>query len=100
MSYGLNLGWGGIIGDYIRFWGGPIKGYTTNLVQGSYEVGGFSAAGRICWACTGCSWKRARVLWGAVYRGSCSEKKVCRGEWFRERLFCRGLGTPLPTERA
>ena len=27
MSYGLNLGWGGPIGDYIGFWGGPIKGY-------------------------------------------------------------------------
>ena len=36
MSYGLNLGWGGPIGDYVGFWGRPIKGYTTNLVQGSY----------------------------------------------------------------
>ena len=37
MSYGLNVGWGGPIEDYIGFWGGgPIKGYTTNLVQGSY----------------------------------------------------------------
>ena len=36
MSYGLNLGWSGPIGDYIGFWGGPIKGYTTNLVQGFY----------------------------------------------------------------
>ena len=27
---------GGPIGDYIGFWGGPIKGYTTNLGQGSY----------------------------------------------------------------
>ena len=27
---------GGPTGDYIGFWGGPIKkGYTTNLVQGS-----------------------------------------------------------------
>ena len=33
MSYGLNLGWGGPIGDYKGFWGGPIKGYTTNLVH-------------------------------------------------------------------
>ena len=24
---------GGPKGDYIGFWGGPIKGYTTNLVQ-------------------------------------------------------------------
>ena len=40
MSYGLNLGWGGPIGDYIEFWGGPIKGDTTNLVQGSYRVQG------------------------------------------------------------
>ena len=35
MSYGLNFGRGGPIGDYIGFWGGPSKGYTTNLVQGS-----------------------------------------------------------------
>ena len=37
MSYGLNLGWGGPSGGYIGFWGGPIKGYATNLVQGSYK---------------------------------------------------------------
>ena len=36
MSYGLNLGWGGPIGDYIGSWLGPIKGYPTNLIQGSY----------------------------------------------------------------
>ena len=36
MGYGLNLGWGGPIVDYLGFWVGPIKGYTTNLVQGSY----------------------------------------------------------------
>ena len=36
MSYGLNLGWGGPIGDYIAFWGGPMKVYATNLVPGSY----------------------------------------------------------------
>ena len=24
MSYGLNLGWGGPIGDYIGFWGGTF----------------------------------------------------------------------------
>ena len=36
MSYGLNLGWGGSIGGCIGFWGGPIKGNITNLVQGSY----------------------------------------------------------------
>ena len=36
MSYGLKLGWGGLIGDYIGFWGGPIQGYATNLVQGSH----------------------------------------------------------------
>ena len=35
MSYGL--GWGGPIGDYIRFWGGPINGVTTNLVQSSHD---------------------------------------------------------------
>ena len=35
MSYGLNLGWGGPIGNYIGFWGGPIEGCTTSLVQGS-----------------------------------------------------------------
>ena len=23
--------------DYIGFWGGPFPGYTSNLVQGSYE---------------------------------------------------------------
>ena len=38
MSCALNLGWGGPIGDYIGFWGGTSKGYTTNLVQGSYTV--------------------------------------------------------------
>ena len=32
MSYGLNLGWGGPLGDYIGFFGGPIKGYTTGLI--------------------------------------------------------------------
>ena len=32
LSYGLNLGWGGPIGEYIRFWWGPIKGYTTYSV--------------------------------------------------------------------
>ena len=37
MSYELDLGWGGSIGDYVGFWGGAIKGYTTNLVQGSYK---------------------------------------------------------------
>ena len=34
MSYGLNLGWGGPIGDYIGFWKGPIKGCTTNFSPG------------------------------------------------------------------
>ena len=38
MRYGQNLGWGGPIGEYIGFWGGPIKGNTTNLVQGSYRM--------------------------------------------------------------
>ena len=38
MSYGLNSGWGEPIGDYIGFWGGPITGYTTNLVQGSHNL--------------------------------------------------------------
>ena len=38
VSYGINLGWGGPTGDYIGFWAGPSKGYTTNLVQGSCAV--------------------------------------------------------------
>ena len=38
MSYGLDLGWGGPIGDYVVFWGRPIEGSTTNIVQGSYNV--------------------------------------------------------------
>ena len=38
MSYGLNLGWGRSIGGYIGFWGGPMKGYAANLVQGSYHL--------------------------------------------------------------
>ena len=38
MSYGLNLGLGGPIWDYIGFWGDSLKGYTANLVQGSYYV--------------------------------------------------------------
>ena len=29
---------GGPIGDYIGCWGRPIKGYTTNLVQGSHQT--------------------------------------------------------------
>ena len=37
LGYGLNLGWRGPIIDYIGFWRGPMKGYTTNLVQGSYS---------------------------------------------------------------
>ena len=37
MNYGLNLGWEPI-GDYVGFWGRPIKGDTTNLVQGSFRV--------------------------------------------------------------
>ena len=41
LSYGLNLGWGGPIRDYIGFWGGPMKGYSTNLVQGSFRALGF-----------------------------------------------------------
>ena len=36
MSYGFNVGGGGPIGDHIGFWGGPILGYTTNLVQGPH----------------------------------------------------------------
>ena len=39
MGYGLNLGWGGPMVDYIGFWAGPIKGCITNLVQGSYRGG-------------------------------------------------------------
>ena len=30
---------GAPIGDYIGSWVGPIKGYTTHLVQGSYVKG-------------------------------------------------------------
>ena len=36
MSYRLNLGWGGNFRGLHRVLGGPIKGYITNLVQGSY----------------------------------------------------------------
>ena len=36
MSCGLTLGCGGPIGDYIGLCGGPMKGYTANLVQGSH----------------------------------------------------------------
>ena len=51
MSYGLNLCWEGPIGEHIGFWGGPIKGYTTNLVQGTNETDklarlGFHVVGR------------------------------------------------------
>ena len=28
----------GFIGEHIGFWGGPIKGYITNLVQGSMRI--------------------------------------------------------------
>ena len=38
MSYGLNLGWGGTYRGIYRVLGGPVKGYTTNLVQGSYGM--------------------------------------------------------------
>ena len=37
MSYGLNLGWGGPIGDYIGFWWGPIKGIYHKFSLGSYQ---------------------------------------------------------------
>ena len=30
---------GGPIGEHRGFWGGPVKAYTTNLVQGSYGLG-------------------------------------------------------------
>ena len=41
MSYRLNLGWGGPIGDYIcRVLGASIQGFTTNLVQGSIWYNG------------------------------------------------------------
>ena len=30
------------LGDHIGFWGGPAKGYTTNLVHGSYGYDRFS----------------------------------------------------------
>ena len=36
MSYGLNLGWGGPIGEYIRFWGDLLRDILQILVQGSY----------------------------------------------------------------
>ena len=35
VSYGKKLSWGGPVGDYVGFWEGPTKRYTTNLVQGS-----------------------------------------------------------------
>ena len=34
MSYRLNLGWGGPIGNYIGFWGGPIKGDIAHVSPG------------------------------------------------------------------
>ena len=43
VSYGLNLGWTGP-----RFFGGPTKGYTTNLNQGS-SVWVFIAVGAVRW---------------------------------------------------
>ena len=45
MSYGLNLGWEGPIGDYIGFWG-AIKGHIANLVQDSYRELGRKNRGR------------------------------------------------------
>ena len=38
MSYGLNLGWGETYRGLYRALGGLIKGYITNLIQGSYGV--------------------------------------------------------------
>ena len=38
MSYGLNLGWWGSIGDDIGFGGAPIKGYIASLVQGLHVL--------------------------------------------------------------
>ena len=46
VSYGLNLGWGAPGGDSIGFWGGPIKRYTANLVQGSCHA--LKAASHSC----------------------------------------------------
>ena len=47
MSYGLNLGWEGPIGDYIGFGGDLLRdiGYPTSLVQGSYRVQGVGFRG-------------------------------------------------------
>ena len=42
---------GGPIGDYLGFWGGPIKGYTTNLVQGSHVSFYCTMGGGWCFIC-------------------------------------------------
>ena len=67
MSYALNLGWGGPIGDDIGFWGGPVKGYTVNSVWGSYEF-------------------RFQGL------GLASKLLVSQGAWNPKKAFCKGLG--------
>ena len=50
MSYGVKLDLGGPIGDYIGFFGGLIKGCTTNLVQGldSFRESRVLFAFRVC----------------------------------------------------
>ena len=61
-----NLGWGGPIGDYRGFWGGPVKGYAANLVHGSHrgfavQGLGFGGGGSGIQGCGGC-----RVVVGRV----------------------------------
>ena len=38
MRNGLKLGWGGLVGEYVGFLGGPIEEYTRTSVQGSYRI--------------------------------------------------------------
>ena len=61
------------MGDYIGFWGGPLKGYTTNLVQGSYGPPQIKVLIRACWGLAGFSWLtrpygfRGRISGGSWY---------------------------------
>ena len=45
MSYGLNLGWGGPLGDYIGFWRGTSSGIYYKFSQGAHVVTGGSNFG-------------------------------------------------------
>ena len=83
VSYGLNLGWGGCIGDYIGFYGGPIKGYAANLVQGSCRPLSSSSWGLHLY------WRRnSRELCSTAFVGRCCDQELQQGATLLLLLAC------------